>query len=71
MAHKLARILWHMLKFKEAFNPEIFAKEEAKLKKRKLARPTRWPHSSTTNSSPNPENQRLARLFFRRRRVLS
>jgi len=38
MAHKLARILWHMLKFKEAFNPEIFAKEEAKLKKRKLAR---------------------------------
>ena len=38
MAHKLARVLWHMLKFKEPFNPEVFAKEEAKLKKRKLAR---------------------------------
>ncbi|HEX5221920.1 MAG TPA: IS110 family transposase [Verrucomicrobiae bacterium] len=38
MAHKLARILWHMLKFKEAFNPEVFAKEEAKLKRKKLQR---------------------------------
>lgn len=37
MAHKLARVLWHLLKYKEAFNPEVFAKEEAKMKKRKLA----------------------------------
>lgn len=38
MAHKLARILWHLLKFKEPFNPEVFAKEEAKMKRQKLAR---------------------------------
>ena len=38
MAHKLARILWHLLKFKQPFNPEVFAQEEAKLKRRKLAR---------------------------------
>ena len=38
MAHKLARVLWHMLKFKEAFNPEVFAKEGAKMKRKKLQR---------------------------------
>jgi transposase len=38
MAHKLARILWHLLKYKEAFNPEVFAKEEEKMKRKKLAR---------------------------------
>ena len=38
MAHKLARILWHLLKFKEPFKPEVFAKEEAKLKRQKLQR---------------------------------
>lgn len=38
MAHKLARILWHLLKFKEPFNPEVFAKEEQKMKTKKLAR---------------------------------
>ncbi len=27
-----------MLKFKEAFNPEVFAKEEAKMKRKKLQR---------------------------------
>jgi len=38
MAHKLARVLWHMLKFKQPFNPEVFANEEARMNKRKLAR---------------------------------
>ena len=38
MAHKLARILWHLLKFKAPFNPEVFAKEEAKMKRKKLQR---------------------------------
>ena len=38
MAHKLARILWHLLKFKEAFKPEVFAKEEQKMQRKKLAR---------------------------------
>ena len=38
MAHQLARILWHLLKFKEPFNPEVFDKEEQKMKRKKLAR---------------------------------
>ena len=38
MAHKLARTLWHLLKFKQSFNPEVFAKEEAKMKHKKLQR---------------------------------
>ena len=38
MAHKLARILWHLLKYKQPFTPEVFAKEEAKMKRKKLAR---------------------------------
>jgi hypothetical protein len=38
MAHKLARILWHLLKYKQPFNPEVFAKEEEKMKRQKLAR---------------------------------
>jgi transposase len=38
MAHKLARILWHLLKYKEPFNPEVFAKEEGKMKRKKLTR---------------------------------
>jgi len=38
MAHKLARILWHLLKYKEPFNPEVFKKEEEKMQRKKLAR---------------------------------
>lgn len=38
MAHKLARILWHLLKFKQPFNPEVFAQAEGKMKRKKLAR---------------------------------
>ncbi len=38
MAHKLARILWHLLKFKQPFNPEVFAQEEEKMKRKNLAR---------------------------------
>jgi Transposase IS116/IS110/IS902 family len=38
MAHKLARVLWHLLKYKEPFKPEVFAKEEEKMKRRKLVR---------------------------------
>ena len=37
-AEPLARILWHLLKYKQPFNPEVFAKEEAKLKRQKLQR---------------------------------
>ena len=38
MAHKLARVLWHLLKFKQAFDWTVFAKEEEKMKRKKLAR---------------------------------
>ncbi len=38
MAHKLARIVWHLLKHRQAFNPEIFRKEEEKMRRKKLAR---------------------------------
>ena len=38
MAHKLARVLWHLLKFKQAFDWKVFEKEEQKLKRQKLAR---------------------------------
>jgi len=37
MAHKLARILWHLLKFRVPFNPDIFRKEEEKMRRKKLA----------------------------------
>lgn len=30
MAHKLARVLWHLFKYREAFNPEVFQQEEKK-----------------------------------------
>ena len=33
-----ARVLWHLLKFKEPFNPQVFAQEEEKMKRKKLAR---------------------------------
>ena len=38
MAHKLARILWHLFKYREAFNPEVFRKAEARMQRKKLAR---------------------------------
>lgn len=38
MAHKLARILWHLFKYREAFDPEVFRKEEEKMRRKKLAR---------------------------------
>ena len=38
MAHKLARVLWHLLQFKEAFDWKVFAQEEAKMKRHKFKR---------------------------------
>ena len=37
LAHTLARNLWHRLKFKEPFNPEVFAQAEARQKRKQLA----------------------------------
>lgn len=38
MAHKLARILWHLFKYRQPFDPEVFKKEEEKMQRKKLAR---------------------------------
>ena len=38
MAHQLARIRWHRLKFREPFNSEVFAQAEARQKRKQLAR---------------------------------
>jgi hypothetical protein len=38
MAHKLARILWRLLKYKQPFDPQVFAQEEARLQRKRLAR---------------------------------
>ncbi len=38
MAPSLARVLWHLLKFKQAFDWKVFEKEEAKMKVCKLKR---------------------------------
>src|SRR5207244_9757958 len=38
MAHKLTRVIWHMLKFNQRYNPNVWAAAEEKLKKKKLQR---------------------------------
>ena len=53
MAHKLARILWHLLKFKQPFNPEVFRKEEDRLKLKKLARLQNLANSMNYQLVPN------------------
>jgi transposase len=54
MAHKLARVLWHLLKFKQPYNPEVFAKEEEKMKRKKLARLHNIAASLNCQLIPNP-----------------
>ena len=34
----LALIRWHWLRFRDSFNPEVFAQAEARQKRKKLAR---------------------------------
>jgi hypothetical protein len=38
MANKLPRVLWHLLKYEQPFDWNVFAKEEEKIKRKKLAR---------------------------------
>ena len=38
MAHKLARIIWHLIKHQTPYDPTVWAKAEEKLKKKKLQR---------------------------------
>jgi len=38
MAHKLARILWHMIKYRQAYDPSVWVKAEEKLRHKKIKR---------------------------------
>ena len=38
MAHKLARIIWHLVKYREAFAPKVWAAAVEKLKAKRLKR---------------------------------
>jgi transposase len=38
MAHKLARILWHLLKHREAYDPKVWVIAEDKMRAKKLKR---------------------------------
>lgn len=54
MAHKLARILWHLLRFKEPFNPEVFAQAEEKMKRKQLTRLQNLAANLNYQLVPNP-----------------
>ena len=54
MAHKLARVLWHLLTYKTPYNPEVFAKEEQKLQRKKLTRLHNLAASLNYQLLPNP-----------------
>jgi hypothetical protein len=47
-----ARILWHLLKFKEPFDPEVFQAEEERMNRRKLARLQKVAHSLNDSLVP-------------------
>lgn len=38
MAHKLARIIWHLIKFRAPYDPTVWNKAEEKLRKKKIKR---------------------------------
>ncbi len=38
MAHKLARILWHLLKYQEPYDPAVWAKAEEQNRQKKFKR---------------------------------
>ena len=54
MAHKLARVLWHLLKYQQEFDWKVFEKEEAKMKRQKLARLQNLAASLNYQLVPNP-----------------
>jgi transposase len=54
MAHKLARVLWHLLKFKQEFDWKVFQKEEQKMKRKKLARLQNLAAAMNYQLIPNP-----------------
>jgi hypothetical protein len=60
-------MLWHLLNYKEPFNPEVFAKEEAKMKRQEagpLASPGHRPelptHSTAVIYTPSFSGGRLS-----------
>ena len=65
MAHKLARILWHLFKYRQAFDPEGFKQEEKKCNARNSPASTTPPPPSASNSSQH--NDLLHQLIRRPR----
>ncbi len=55
MAHKLARILWHLLKYQEPYDPAVWAKAEEKTAIRKSNASKKTPPLSASNSSQTHE----------------
>ncbi len=53
-ARLAAQSLWHLLKFKQPFNPEVFAREEQKMKRKKLARLQNMAASLNCQLVPQP-----------------
>ena len=51
---RLTRVLWHLLKYKQAFDPQVFAKEEDKMKRKKLARLQTLATTLNYRLVPNP-----------------
>lgn len=61
LAHKLAPIRWRLLKFREPFNPEVFAPAEVRRKRKQLARRQ---HSATALGFTRVQAQSLPRVAF-------
>ncbi len=38
MAHKLARVIWHLIKYRRPYDPSVWQQAEAKLKQKKIKR---------------------------------
>ena len=54
MAHKPARVLWHLPKCQEPFKPEVFTKEEERMQRQKLARLHHLATALNYHLVPNP-----------------
>jgi len=55
MRQRLVELLWHLLKFKQPFHPEVCAKEEAKVRRKSCNDWKQWPRLSTTESFPSDD----------------
>lgn len=64
MAHKLARILWHMIRFNQPYAPSVWAAAEEKLKKNSNASNKPPPPSATNLFAPQPLRRLVSQEAF-------